>query len=60
MKINSKLAVTMAVFALSLGFGVGSPAAVNCSTAFQHCLADHHSSKAMCLEEYRLCRLGNP
>lgn len=56
-----KWMVAVGVFALSLGFGVSSPAAgSSCYAQFQACLADGHTSKAMCLAELNECRRGNP
>lgn len=56
-----KWMVAVGVFALSLGFGVSSPAAVSrCDAQFKQCMADGHTPKAICLAELNECRHGNP
>ena len=61
MRSKIRFAVQTSIVALSLGFGVSSPAAgSSCYAQFQACLADGHTSKAMCLAELNECRRGNP
>jgi hypothetical protein len=59
MKLQTTL--SLAVFALALGFGMSSPAAIStCDAQFKRCVADGHTPKAICLAEFIACRNGNP
>lgn len=61
MTTQIKWMAAVSVFALALGFGVGSSAAApNCDAQFKRCIADGHTPKAICLSELNECRRGYP